>query len=47
MSKSLEFYAALQIKNLLEAMNNQEEKVQEKINAEKTKGAKVRSEKDW
>jgi len=36
-----------QIKNLLEAMNNQEEKVQEKINAEKTKGAKVRSEKDW
>lgn len=36
-----------QIKNLLEAMNNQEEKVQEKINAEKTKGVKVRSEKDW
>jgi tetratricopeptide (TPR) repeat protein len=36
-----------QIKNLLEAMNNQEEKVQEKINAEKTKGAKVKSEKDW
>jgi tetratricopeptide (TPR) repeat protein len=36
-----------QIKNLLEAMNNQEEKVQEKINAEKTKGAKVKTEKDW
>lgn len=36
-----------QIKNLLEAMNNQEEKVQEKMNAEKTKGVKVRSEKDW
>ena len=36
-----------QIKNLLEAMNNQEEKVQEKINAEKTKGAKVKNEKDW
>lgn len=36
-----------QIKNILEAMNNQEQKVQEKINAEKTKGAKVRTEKDW
>lgn len=36
-----------QIKNLLEAMNNQEEKVQEKINAEKTKGAKITTEKDW
>jgi tetratricopeptide (TPR) repeat protein len=36
-----------QIKNLLEAMNNQEKKVQEKINAKKTKGAKVRTEKDW
>jgi len=36
-----------QIKNLLEAMNNQEQKVQEKINAEKTKGVKVNTEKDW
>jgi tetratricopeptide (TPR) repeat protein len=36
-----------QIKNLLEAMNNQEKKVQEKINAEKQKGAKVKTEKDW
>ncbi|AEH00745.1 tetratricopeptide repeat protein [Lacinutrix sp. 5H-3-7-4] len=36
-----------QIKNLLEAMNNQEQKVQEKINAEKAKGAKVQTEKDW
>ena len=36
-----------QIKNLLEAMNNQEQKVQEKINAKKTKGVKVRTEKDW
>ncbi len=36
-----------QIKNLLEAMNNQEQKTQEKINAEKTKGIKVRTEKDW
>ena len=36
-----------QIKNILEAMNNQEQKVQEKINAEKQKGAKVKTEKDW
>ena len=36
-----------QIKNILEAMNNQEQKVQEKINAKKLKGAKVRTEKDW
>ena len=36
-----------QIKNLLEAMNNEEKKVQDKINAEKAKGVKVRSEKDW
>ncbi|MDG5490884.1 tetratricopeptide repeat protein [Psychroserpens sp. SPM9] len=36
-----------QIKNLLEAMNNQEQKVQQKINAEKQKGAKVKPEKDW
>ena len=36
-----------QIKNLLEAMNNQERKVQEKINAEKQKGVKVKPEKDW
>ncbi|WP_047548665.1 tetratricopeptide repeat protein [Psychroserpens sp. Hel_I_66] len=36
-----------QIKNLLEAMNNNEQKVQEKINAEKQKGVKVKPEKDW
>jgi len=36
-----------QIKNLLEAMDNQEQKVQEKINAEKVKGAKVQTDKDW
>ncbi|MFV0572987.1 MAG: tetratricopeptide repeat protein [Xanthomarina gelatinilytica] len=36
-----------QVKNLLEAMNNQEQKVQEKINAEKQKGVKVQTEKDW
>src|SRR5690554_3394889 len=36
-----------QIKSLLEAMNNEEKKVQEKINAEKQKGVKVKSDKDW
>jgi Ca-activated chloride channel family protein len=36
-----------QVKSLLEAMNNQEQKVQEKMNAEKQKGAKVKTEKDW
>ena len=39
--------SAQQIKNILEAMNNQEQKVQEKINAKKQKGAKVKTEKDW
>ncbi len=36
-----------QIKNLLEAMNNQEQKVQEKMNAVKEKGVKIKTEKDW
>lgn len=36
-----------QIKNLLEAMNNEEKKVQEKVNASKNKGIKVKSDKDW
>ena len=36
-----------QVKNLLEAMNNEEKKVQEKMNASKTKGVKVQTEKDW
>lgn len=36
-----------QIKNLLDAMNNEEKKVQDKINAKKQKGAKIRSNKDW
>lgn len=36
-----------QIKNILDAMQNQEQKVQEKMNAEKQKGAKVKTEKDW
>ena len=36
-----------QVKNLLEAMNNEEKKVQDKMNASKTKGVKVQTEKDW
>lgn len=36
-----------QMKNLLEAMNNQEQKVQEKMNKAKEKGAKIKTEKDW
>lgn len=36
-----------QIQSLLEAMNNEERKVQEKMNAEKQKGSPVKSEKDW
>lgn len=36
-----------QVKNLLEAMNNQEQKVQDKINAEKQKGVKIQTDKDW
>ncbi len=36
-----------QVKSLLEAMNNEEKKTQDKINAEKQKGAKVKSDKDW
>ncbi len=39
--------SAQQIKNLLEAMNNEEKKVQEKINAQKARGAKTRTGKDW
>lgn len=36
-----------QMQNLLKAMNNQEQKVQEKMNAQKQKGVKVKTEKDW
>lgn len=36
-----------QIQSLLEAMNNEERKVQDKIQADKQKGAKTKSEKDW
>ena len=36
-----------QVESLLEAMNNQEKKVQDKINAKKIKGAPARRKKDW
>lgn len=36
-----------QIKNLLEAMGNEEKKVQEKMNAEKVQGVPTRTAKDW
>ncbi|MFT5861434.1 MAG: Ca-activated chloride channel family protein [Flavobacteriales bacterium] len=35
------------VQSLLKAMQDQEQKTQEKINAQKTKGAKVKTEKDW
>ncbi|WP_027076734.1 tetratricopeptide repeat protein [Maribacter antarcticus] len=36
-----------QVENLLRAMQNAEKKVQEKIDAKKVQGAKVKTEKDW
>jgi len=36
-----------QIKNLLEAMNNQEQKVQKKMNAKKETGIPIKTDKDW
>jgi tetratricopeptide (TPR) repeat protein len=36
-----------QIQNLLEAMQNEEKKVQQKIDAKKVKGVKIKNEKDW
>jgi tetratricopeptide (TPR) repeat protein len=36
-----------QIQNLLDAMQNEEKKVQEKIDAQKVKGVRVKNEKDW
>ncbi len=36
-----------QIQSLLEAMNNEEKKVQDKINAEKAKAVKLKTDKDW
>lgn len=36
-----------QVKSLLEAMNQQERKVQDKVNAKKVKGVPVKAKKDW
>ena len=36
-----------QIQNLLEAMQNEERKVQEKLDAQKVKGVPVKNKKDW
>lgn len=36
-----------QVQNLLEAMQNEEKKVQEKMDAQKVKGVKTKNEKDW
>jgi len=36
-----------QVKSLLEAMNNQEKEVLDKVNAEKVKGTPIRGRKDW
>jgi len=36
-----------QIQQLLEAMNNEENKTQKKVNAKKARGKKVKQEKDW
>ncbi|GAB1308030.1 hypothetical protein KH5_07130 [Urechidicola sp. KH5] len=36
-----------QVQQLLEAMNNEEKKTQEKMNAKKQKGKKTKQEKDW
>ena len=36
-----------QVKSLLEAMNNQEKGVQEKVNVQKVKGVPVKTKKDW
>jgi len=36
-----------QMKQLLDAMNNEENKTQQKLNAQKAKGKKIKQEKDW
>ena len=36
-----------QVKSLLEAMNNQEKGVQQKVNAQKAKGVPTKTKKDW
>ena len=36
-----------QVKSILEAMNNQEMNVQDKINKKKIKGIPIKNDKDW
>ncbi len=36
-----------QVKNMMEAVNNEEKKIQDKVNAQKSKGKPVKNEKDW
>jgi tetratricopeptide (TPR) repeat protein len=36
-----------QVKNMMEAVNNEEKKIQDKVNGQKTKGKPVKNEKDW
>ena len=36
-----------QVKQLLESLNNEEKKTQKKMNAQKSKGRKIKQEKDW
>jgi hypothetical protein len=35
------------LQNLLDAVNNEEKKVQDKVNANKVKGQPTKTEKDW
>ncbi|MFT5755004.1 MAG: hypothetical protein ACI924_002255, partial [Flavobacterium sp.] len=35
------------IENILEAVNNAEKKIQEKVNSRKEKGVRVQTDKDW
>ena len=35
------------IENILEAVNNAEKKIQEKVNARKQKGVRIQTDKDW
>ena len=35
------------LENLLEAVNNEEKKIQDKVNAKKVKGKPIQTEKDW
>ena len=35
------------LENLLEAVNNEEKKIQDKVNTQKVKGKPIQAEKDW